>query len=193
MGVKRWSDFAMAEITIRVSDGTLRVSAVVVSVIVIAIVFLHFWVPGVFAPKYQLRVYVPEVSGLDDHTQVRLNGKLVGSVSAIKFVARPESPERRMELDLRVDKRYQDAILSDSVATSVPDGLLGPHFVSIRGGFKGTVVPPGGEIPFVPAKDISFADVVKSAQKMADCLHDDKSSTEGGKQVTPEVVSKPRP
>jgi len=184
---------AMAEITIRVSDRTLRVSALVVSVIVIAIVFFYFWSSDVFAPKYQLRVYVPEVSGLDHHTQVRLNGILVGSVSAIKLVASPDSPERKMELDLRVDKRYQDAIRSDSIATTLPDGLLGPRFVSIRRGHNGAVVPPEGEIPFVAEQEISFADVLKSLQKITDCLHDEKSSTVAPKQVAPEVPGKPHP
>jgi|ERR1700722_4179121 ABC-type transporter Mla subunit MlaD len=181
----------MAEITIRVSDRALRVSALVVSVIIIVIVFFHFWAPGVFTPKYRLRVYVPEVSGLDDHTQVRLNGMLIGSVSGIKLNARPDSSERKMELDLRVDKQYQDAIRSDSIATTLPDGLLGPRFVSIRGGFKGTVIPPDGEIPFAAEQEISFADVLKSLQKKTDCSHDEKSSTEDGKQLTPAVAGKP--
>src|ERR1700722_6402602 len=182
---------AMAEITIRVSDRSLRVSALVVGVIIIATVFLHFWAPGVFAPKYRLRVYVPDVSGLDAHTQVRLDGMPIGSVSAIKLVARPDSPERKLEVDLRIYKRYQDAIRSDSVATTLPDGLLGPRFVSIRGGSKGTVVPPDGEIPFVAAQEISFTDMLKSGSKLANCLHDEKTSTEAPKQVPPELASKP--
>jgi len=118
---------------------------------------------------------------------------LIGSVSMIKLDATSDNPERKVELILNVYKRYQDAIRSDSVATTSPDGILGARYVSIRGGFKGAAVPPDGEIPFVAAKEISFTDMLKSAVKLGNCLRDEKTSTESGKQVSPEVASKPHP
>src|SRR6202050_2765996 len=105
----------MAEITIRVSRSALRVAGLLVAGIVLALVFFSLWSWGVFVPKYQLRVYVPEMTGLDAHTQVRLDGILVGSVSAIKLASESTTPERSVELVLDVDGRYQNAIRSDSV------------------------------------------------------------------------------
>lgn len=108
------------------------------------------------------------MTGLDAHTQVRLDGILVGSVSAIKLASEATSPERNVELVLRID-RYQDAIRSDSVATIVADGLLGPRYVSIRRGFKGSAIVPNGEIQFVPAQEVSFKEVIDSVAKTVNC------------------------
>jgi ABC-type transporter Mla subunit MlaD len=180
----------MAEITIRVSDRMLRIVAI--SGMVIAAVAL-LWSSGVFVPKYRLRVYVPQASGLGVHTEVRINGVLVGSVNAIKLAGESGSPERAVELDLRVDKRYQDAIRSDSVATSAPDGILGARYLSIRRGYKGIVLAPDGEIPFVAAQEMSFTDILKSVERTVNCSQLEKASLENKNQVLPSTPSKPHP
>jgi hypothetical protein len=182
----------MAEITIRVSGRALRTTGLVVGGIVLALVFFSLWSWGVFVPKYRLRVYVPEMSDLDAHAQVRLDGLLVGSVTAIKLASDSASPERRLELILRIDKRYQGAIRSDSVATTVADGLLGPRYVSIRRGFKGHVIDPDGEIQFVPAQEISFMDVIKTVEKTVDCVQVEKKSVENKAPAPPLAPTQPR-
>jgi ABC-type transporter Mla subunit MlaD len=180
----------MAEITIRVSRSALKVAGFVVAGIVLALVFFTLWSWGVFVPKYQLRGYVPEMTGLDAHTQVRLDGILVGSVSAIKLASESTSPERSVELVLRID-RYQDAIRSDSVATIVADGLLGPRYVSIRRGFKGSAIGPNGEIQFVPAQEVSFKDVIDSVAKTVNCSQGQKNSAEDKTPSRPPVPAIP--
>lgn len=181
----------MAEITIRVSDRALRTAGFAVSGIVLALVFFSLWSWGVFVPKYYLRVYVQEMAGLDVHTQVRLDGISVGSVSVIKLASESTSPERSVELVLRVDRRYQDAIRSDSVATTVADGLLGPRYVSIRRGFMGSAIGPGGEIQFAPAPEISFKDVINSVEKTVDCSQVQKNSVQNKTPSHPQAPTKP--
>ncbi|MGB9334198.1 MAG: MCE family protein [Candidatus Acidiferrales bacterium] len=180
----------MAEIAIRVSDRALRATGIVVGGIVLASAFLYLWSSGVFVPKYQLRVYLPELSGLAVHTQVRLDGVPVGSVTAIKLAGESASPERRVELVLRVDKRYQDAIRSDAVASTAADSLLGARYVSIRRGFKGSVINSDGEIQFLPAPEISYKDVLKAVERTVNCSQADKNSSENKAQVPPETPAK---
>ncbi|MGH9684507.1 MAG: MlaD family protein [Candidatus Acidiferrales bacterium] len=180
----------MAEITIRVSDKAVRITGIVVGGIVLASVFFYLWASGVFVPKYRLRVYVPELSGLRVRTQVELDGVQVGSVTAIKVAGESASPERRIELDLRVDKRYQDAIRSDSVATAVSEGLLGDRYLNILRGFKGSVISSDGEVQFLPTQEISFKDVLRSVEKMVDCPQAEKSSTEDKTQAPQETPAK---
>jgi ABC-type transporter Mla subunit MlaD len=180
----------MAEITIRVSDRALRTTVIVVGGIVLASVFLYLWSSGAFVPKYRLRVYLPELSGMGVHTQVRLDGVLVGSVTAVKLAGESATPERRVELVLRVDKRYEDAIRSDAVASTAADGILGASYVSIRRGFNGSVISADGELQFVSAPEISFKEVLKAVEKTVDCSQTDKNSTENKTQLPLESSTK---
>jgi ABC-type transporter Mla subunit MlaD len=92
---------------------------------------------------------------------------------------------------LGVDRRYQDAIRSDSVATIVADGLFGPPYVSIRRGFKGSAIGPNGEIQFVPAQEVSFKDVINSVEKTVNCLQVQKNSAENKAPSRPPASAKP--
>jgi hypothetical protein len=170
------ANFNMAEITIRLSDRHLKIAGMVIGAVVLIAVFFHLWSSDVFAPKYQLRVFLPSVTGLAVNTQVRLDGVLIGSVHATKL-AESSSPDRSVQLLLRIDTRYREAIRSDSVATILPDGILGARYLMIRRGYKGSPVNPDGEIPFIAAQEISFSDVLKTVQKSANCLEAEKPSS----------------
>jgi ABC-type transporter Mla subunit MlaD len=182
----------VAEITIRVSDRALRITGIFLCVTVLVWVFFYFWTSGVFVPKYRLRVYVPEVSGLGVQAQVKIDGVQVGSVEAIKLAGGTASPERRIELVLRLDRRYQDAIRSDSVAMVMTEGLLGNRYVNIHRGFRGSAISPDGEIPSMPTQEWTFKDFITSVGKTADCLQAEKNSAESKTQVPRDTPSKPR-
>ena len=173
----------MAEITIRLTNRAVRTAAILVVWIVLASVFFYFLFSGAFTPKYRLRVFVPETSGLDVRAQVRLDGIPVGTISAVKLATESAGPDRRVELVLRIDKRYQDSIRSDAVATAASDGLLGPRYVSIQRGFKGNVISPDGEIKFLPEQEMSFKEILKSVEKAKDCTQVEKNSAENKVQV----------
>lgn len=180
----------MAEITIRVSDKALRITGIFLGGIVLVGVLFYLWSSGVFVPKYRLRVYVPEASGLGVNCPVSLDGIDVGSVHAVKIARESASPERRIELVLRVEKRYQDAIRSDSVASMVTEGLLGNRYLNISRGFKGNMISPDGEIPFVPIRE--FKDVFGSVDRIINCFQLERNSTENKTHVSAETPSKPQ-
>lgn len=182
----------MAEITIRISDRVLRIAGILLGGISLASVLLFLWSSGLFVPKYRLRVYVPEVAGLGVHAPVRLDGIEVGTVNAIKLAEASANPEQRILLVLQVDKRYQEAIRSDSTATVTTEGLLGNRYVSIHRGFSGTVIKPDGEIPGVTTQTLTIKDILNSIAKKVDCLESQKSSTEDKTQVPGETRSKPQ-
>ena len=179
----------MAEITIRISDRALRIVGIFLAAGLLVWVLSYLWVSGVFTPKYQLLVYVPEVSGLGVHAEVRLDGLSVGSVAAIKLAEGSTSTERRFRLILRIDRRYQDAIRTDSVASVRSGGLLGNRYVEIHRGFTGTVISANGEIPSVPTEELTL----KGLLKMLDCLQPEKKSAEIKTQVAPRTPSKAQP
>jgi len=72
-------------------------------------------------------------------------------------------------LVLRIEKRYQDNILSDSVVTFTTEGLLGQRYVNIRRGLKGSPIPAPGEIAAVPTQELKLKDFIDSLPKKAEC------------------------
>ena len=183
----------MAEVTIRISDRTLRVARILFGGALLVGAFYYLWSSGFFIPKYQLSVYVPDASGLTVHAPVRLDGIQVGSVSAIKLAGASASPQRRIELVLQVEKRDQDAIRSDSNASLTTEGILGNRYVNISRGFKGTVIKPGGEIPSKPSLLVTLKDSMHFFDKTLDCLQQGKNAVDNNTQVPADPAPKPQP
>lgn len=118
---------------------------------------------GILGPKYRLKTFLPEVSGLSPGAPVRLDGVEIGNVESIRFVPRPkgqtalptaEEKMRNIQVDMRIDRRFQNDILSDSTASLVTEGLLGNRYVDITRGYTGAPLKEGDEIKGVEEKAI---------------------------------------
>jgi phospholipid/cholesterol/gamma-HCH transport system substrate-binding protein len=78
---------------------------------------------------------------------VSLDGVTVGNVENLKINPHPTDRMHNIEIDMRIDKRYQNLIRTDSDASLVTSGLLGNRYVTISRGFQGPVVQNQGTIP----------------------------------------------
>jgi len=183
----------MAEITIRISDRTLKITGTVLAGASLTWILFYLWSTGVFVPSYRLRVLTPEAAGLSVGAPVKLDGVSVGTVNAIRLAGAPAGPERRIELVLRIEKRYQETIRSDSTATLITEGLLGNRFVSIQRGFSGSVINPDGEIPFVLSESISFKQIIGSLAQKMDCQEKERDASKDKNQTPRKMSSKSRP
>ena len=123
---------------------------VLVGLLILAIGIFYVTGNDVFGPKYRLRTYLPEVSGLATGAPVRLDGVEIGNVERIKIVPRERGkvPDRRhsIEVGMRIDKKYAEDILTDSTATLVTEGLLGNRYVNIQRGYTGTALKDGATV-----------------------------------------------
>jgi len=121
-------------------------------------------------PKYRLKTYLPEVSGLATGAPVRIDGVEVGNVEKITIVPRTpgkaQDKNRNIEVVMRVDRARQSDILTDSTASLVTEGLLGNRYVNITRGFTGTIVQPDQEIKGTEEKAIKEV-VERSADVLA--------------------------
>src|SRR6266699_2129533 len=114
---------------------------------------------GILGPKYRLKTYLPEVSWLAKGATVRVDGVEVGNVESITFLRR--TPGRAMERNknievvMRVDRKFQGDILTDSIASLRTEGLLGNRYVTISRGITGTPIPDSGVIPGTEEKAMS--------------------------------------
>jgi phospholipid/cholesterol/gamma-HCH transport system substrate-binding protein len=182
----------LAEITIRVSDRALRITGIFLGGAVLVWVFFYLWSSRVFVPKYRLRMYVPEVAGMGVGAPIRLDGIEVGTVDKVRLAQVSASPERRIELVLRIEKRYQNEIRSDSNAMLTTEGLLGNRYVSIQRGFGGSPIGPDGEITAVPSDQLKLRDVIDSFAKKVDCLNEEMHSAADKSPKPPNKSSKTR-
>lgn len=130
---------------------------VLVGVFVLAVaIFYVTGQGGILAPKYRLRTYLPEVEGLTVGAPVRLDGVEVGNVDAINMAPRmpgkPLQRNRSIEVVMRVDRRFQNEIRTDSTASLITEGLLGNRYVDIQRGVSGAPLGPDQEVAGVEEK-----------------------------------------
>jgi len=102
---------------------------------------------GILGPKYRLTTYLPEVEGLETGAPVRLDGVAIGNVQSIALTPHPQDQAHNITLVLRIDKKYQNDIRTDSSASLITEGLLGNRYVTITRGLTGSVIPPNGVVP----------------------------------------------
>ena len=136
----------------QVTWSQLRVGLLtLVGLFLIMVGILYVTGTGILAAKYQLHAYLPEVEGLTLGAPVRLDGVEVGNVDAIRMAPRNQvttaDRTRNVEVVMRINRRYQSDILSDSRASLVTEGLLGNRYVRITRGISGKMLETQGEVP----------------------------------------------
>jgi len=161
----------MSEITIRISTNTLKLALVVLLAIIAIWLTPNVWSAGLFHPKYELHIFVPEAEGIWAGSLVTLEGISVGTVSSVRLATKAPDPNRKLDITLKVQKRFQGFVREDSSAALLTQGLLGDRFVSITRGFSGQSVPPGGEIHAVPVKELKPEDFLRTIDKIANCVN----------------------
>ncbi|MGD0842000.1 MAG: MlaD family protein [Candidatus Acidiferrales bacterium] len=143
---------------------------VLVGLLLIAVAIFYVTGSGSLGAKYRLHTFLPEVDGLAIGAPVSLDGVQVGNVETILIApATPGQPfdkDRSIEVIMRVSRKYQTDIRSDSQATLVTEGLLGDRYVDIARGSSGVALTDGQEVP--GAEETAIKQVVeRSADVMA--------------------------
>jgi phospholipid/cholesterol/gamma-HCH transport system substrate-binding protein len=120
---------------------------VLVAMFILAVGVIYVTGAGTLGPKYTLRTYLPEVEGLSVGAPVRLDGIEIGNVDALRLNTSAKDRSQNIELVLRIDKRYQKWIRTDSTASLITEGLLGNRYVTISrtaGAITAAEIPPNG-------------------------------------------------
>jgi len=126
----------------------LRVGMFVLAgLFILAVAIFYVTGAGILGPKYRLVTYLPEVEGLTQGAPVRLDGVEIGNVQSINLTPHPVDRMHSITLVLRVDKKFQNDIRTDSDASLITEGLLGNRYVTISRGLSGTPLQANGTIP----------------------------------------------
>lgn len=175
----------------------LRVGLFVLAALFILMVAI-FYVTGArfLGPKYRLTTQLPEVAGLKTGAPVDLDGVEIGNVLSISLTPNPPDRMHSITLVLRVDKRFQNQIRSDSTARLVTQGLLGDRYVDISRGLTGSVIPPNGTIP--GAEEVAMkqvmergADLLENLSTLTENIQDVVSQMQKGKGTVGKLMSDP--
>jgi phospholipid/cholesterol/gamma-HCH transport system substrate-binding protein len=114
--------------------------------------------PGFLGPKYRLKTYLPDVSGLANGATVSVDGVAVGNVVSIEFAAQAAEQKKdkahNIQVVLRVEEKYQKDILTDSTAALVTEGLLGNKYINVTRGFTGVPLKNGDTVPAATSVDV---------------------------------------
>lgn len=133
----------------------LRVGVFVLAgLVIIAVAIFYVTGAGGWGAKYTLRTYFPNVDTLANGAVVALDGVTIGNVQEMKINRSNSDRARGVEVDMRIQQKYQDLIRSTSAATILVQGVLGNEYIEISRGYTGEVVPDNGEVPGVPVQSI---------------------------------------
>jgi phospholipid/cholesterol/gamma-HCH transport system substrate-binding protein len=163
---------------------------VLVGLLILGVAIFYVTGAGVFGPKYRLNTFLPEVSGLAAGAPVRLDGVEIGNVERISLVPRergkPPNKMHNIEVGMRLDRKYQSDILTDSVATLVTEGLLGNRYVNIQRGYTGVPLKDGQAVPGGEEKAIKevvegSADVLANLKQLSSEIQEMVADVKEGK------------
>lgn len=137
------------------------------------IIFMLGGEKQIFRPHYWLKTSLKDISGLRQGAPVQLAGLKVGFVDKIKFPQ--DLSKKEIELTLRIDKKFQDRIRSDSTAMVNTQGLLGDKFIFVSIGSEDQpILTNGGYLE--SRESVGLGNVVeKSSEIMADIRDASKS------------------
>ena len=116
---------------------------------------------GFFTGKITVKSYFENSVGLKVGAPVNLEGVTIGTVKSIKIVqARQLTP---VEVTMKISKKFESALKSDSKSSLNTIGVLGDTVVDIDSKFAtGSPIKDGGELQTTETPNLS--DVIKSSQ-----------------------------
>jgi phospholipid/cholesterol/gamma-HCH transport system substrate-binding protein len=124
---------------------------VLVGIILVVLGIFYVTGTGALSAKYRLVTYLPEVDGLALGAPVTLDGVLVGNVDTITVAAlrpgQPPTPDRSVQVVMRINRDFQQYIRGDSFASLLTEGFLGNRVVNVQRGYTGQVLRDGQEMP----------------------------------------------
>jgi phospholipid/cholesterol/gamma-HCH transport system substrate-binding protein len=116
---------------------------VIVSLAILAFTALVIGTGSPFARTYRVKALMRDVNGLKPSAPVRVGGVEVGTVEDVGFA---EGAGGLVEVTMRLDRRVQGRVTTESQANLGAVGLLGEKAVDITAGRGGTAIPDDGYI-----------------------------------------------
>jgi phospholipid/cholesterol/gamma-HCH transport system substrate-binding protein len=155
--------------------GLLVLAGVAVLLFMLAIVGSNV---KLFTPQYSLKLFVPNIEGLVNGSMVTLAGRKIGFVSDMRFGE--HEGKNGVEVELKLDREFQDRITDQSQAVIRTIGLLGDKYVDISLGMPGERVLANGEF----VKTVSGVDFELFTSKLSKSFDDFAAALTSMRHIT---------
>jgi phospholipid/cholesterol/gamma-HCH transport system substrate-binding protein len=117
-------------------------------------------------PKVQIYLYLPDATGVEPGSPVRVDGIGVGKVTLVELSGSSQ-PERVIKVTMSIGRARLTAISLDSTADTVSDTIIGDKFIDVTSGTGVRHLMPGGELQFKGTGDLmQRLDLVQFQQQM---------------------------
>ena len=116
---------------------------VIVSLTILAFTALMIGTGSPFSRTYTIKALMKDVGGLKPSAPVRVGGVEVGKVETVDFA---RGAGGMVELQMKLDRRVQPRVTTESQATLGAVGLLGEKAVDISASSSGTPIPDYGYV-----------------------------------------------
>jgi phospholipid/cholesterol/gamma-HCH transport system substrate-binding protein len=103
--------------------------------------------------RARIYLYIPDATGLEKGSPVRVDGIDVGKVSAVELTG-SNQPERIVRVTLAVTRDRLASFSADSVAQLSADSLVGDQFVDVTSGTAAQAIRDGGELIYKSQPDL---------------------------------------
>ena len=127
----------------------LRVGLFVFAALIILAlgVFYVTGAEGFWVAKVRYKTYLAKVDQLQVGASVTLDGLAIGNVESFGLNPSPTDKAHNIIVVMRVNKKYENSIRTDSTASLETEGLFGNRYVEITRGVTGAKIAPYGVIP----------------------------------------------
>jgi virulence factor Mce-like protein len=125
----------------------LLIGAVTTLIVVVAVFLSYNANNGLpFTPTYDIKVQLPEASGLQKGNQVRIGGTRVGVISALSPYQDPNTGRVTAIVSLKLEKNVQP-LPADTTAIVQSVSTIGLKYLALERGHGGRPLKPGETIP----------------------------------------------
>jgi virulence factor Mce-like protein len=125
----------------------LLIGAITTLIVVVAVFLSYNANNGLpFVPTYNIKVVLPEGSGIQPANQVRIAGTRVGLVGTIEPEINPNTGRVTAVADLKLEKKLEP-LPADTKAEVLSVSAIGLKYLELEKGTSAKTIKAGGEIP----------------------------------------------
>jgi len=125
----------------------LLIGAITTLIVVVAVFLSYNANNGLpFTPTYDIKVQLPEASGLQKGNQVRIGGTRVGVISALSPYQDPKTGRVTAIVSLKLEKNVQP-LPANTTAIVQSVSTIGLKYLALEKGHGGRPLKPGETIP----------------------------------------------